>query len=89
MRIYRPQELCLLADAWCAGTGKTQSALTDEMGVNDKLFRRLGAGLGCHSDTLMAASRWFAETWPTDTPWPETVDRPNVNSEVAEAGRAA
>lgn len=73
MLIFTPPELCVLADAYCALTGKRQAALIEEMGVNDKLFRRLAAGLGCHSDTLMQASAWFIEHWPHDAPWPADV----------------
>lgn len=76
MLIFAPPDLCLLADMYCALTGKSQAALIDEMGVNDKLFRRLAAGMGCHSDTLMQASRWFIENWPTDAEWPTSICRP-------------
>jgi hypothetical protein len=76
MLIFAPPDLCLLADTYCALTGKSQAALIDEMGVNDKLFRRLAAGMGCHSDTLMQASRWFIENWPEGAAWPTTICRP-------------
>ena len=83
MLIFSPPDLCLLADAYCALTGKSQAALLEDMGVNDKLFRRLAAGMGCHSDTLMQASSWFIEHWPEDAEWPANIRRPEPREEAA------
>lgn len=76
MLIYRPHELVILADAYCKATGKHKTALIGELGVNDKLFRRLAAGLGCHSDTLIQASTWFITNWPDEAEWPAQIKRP-------------
>lgn len=76
MRIYRPPELCALADAYCAGTGTNQTALTAAIAVDDKLFGRLSSGRGCHSKTLEKVSDWFVANWPDDLPWPGGIDRP-------------
>jgi hypothetical protein len=78
MRPFSTEQLCLLAEAYCAATGVAPSGLsakiTDDR--NHKLMHRLIAGYGCTLENAERASEWFAENWPTDVPWPKHVPLP-------------
>lgn len=73
MRPFSIDQLRVLANAYCAATGVSVSALGEKVSDNHKLFRRLLNGADCTYRNAEQASVWFAENWPADVPWPEGV----------------
>jgi hypothetical protein len=75
MRPFTTKQLCILAETYCAATGKPLSALSDEITdkKNHKLFSRLIDGQTCTAENAERASLWFAENWPADLRWPKGV----------------
>jgi hypothetical protein len=78
MRPFSAQQLCTLAEAYCAATGEPLSTLSERVTekTNNKLFGRLADGFSCTLDNAERASVWFAKNWPEGVSWPRGVPAP-------------
>ena len=73
--MYKVKELVTLAKLYQAHTGMKHSRLSKLACGHNRLFERLYAGHGCHSENVEQASEWFRKNWPADLPWPEHISR--------------
>jgi len=83
MRVFRADELRILAAAYCAATGKTLHWLGENAAEQPKLFERLSGGFSCTLDKAERASDWLAANWPADVPWPAAVPRLSTEDSAA------
>jgi hypothetical protein len=67
-------DLKILAVSYCNATGTSLNELGVRVG-QPKVFKRLFAGHGCHSDTTDRAHLWFAANWPDGLRWPRSISR--------------
>jgi len=65
-----------LADLYAAHIGRGLFTVAARVGVHNKAFTNLKAGVGCHIDTYRKAMDWFAGNWPADLEWPRHIPRP-------------
>jgi hypothetical protein len=47
-------------------------------GTHTRLFERIEAGRGCHSETFGRVLAWFDANWPADLAWPRDIPRPSA-----------
>lgn len=82
MRPFSTDQLRALARTYCDGTRIKPDALSGKVFTqnNRKLFPRLLAGADCRASNAQRASRWFAENWPADVPWPDNVPAPKADA---------
>lgn len=71
-----PKEITHLANELATHDGVTHWTISTRIFGRGDVFSRLTEGKGCEYRTLLRASRWFAENWPDDLPWPDAIDRP-------------
>jgi hypothetical protein len=69
------EDILKLARAYGAVRGIGLHGLSKRCG-HSKRFIRLAAGRGCTPKTAEHVLRWFANSWPTDLPWPDGIARP-------------
>lgn len=70
------RDLIVLAEAFCAVTGRSESRVASLVGGTGIFYRRLRNGGGCSAAVYQRALQWFSDHWPSDTPWPEGIARP-------------
>lgn len=80
--------LLLLAEAYCAATGRSESRIATIVGGSGTFFARLRAGAGVGVTKYMRIKAWFAANWPGEVSWPAGVPRAAAVPDEAE-GRAA
>ncbi|TWA71876.1 hypothetical protein FBZ84_101142 [Azospirillum baldaniorum] len=83
---YRTQ-LLTLAEAYARSTGLSEARIATLVRNQGVFFKRIRAGGGCSVDTYLDVKDWFAGHWPTDLPWPEGVDRPDILPRQTPAAR--
>ncbi|WP_246725535.1 hypothetical protein [Beijerinckia sp. L45] len=74
-------DLFVLADAYADATGLAEGTVSDRVLKGGNRLRDLRAGKGdIGIRRLEQAIKWFSNHWPEGVDWPDTIDRPPVES---------
>lgn len=65
-----------LANELAAHENVTHWAISSRIFGKGNFFQKIMDGGDCYQSSADRASRWFAENWPDDLPWPDAIDRP-------------
>lgn len=77
------KSLLLLGQLMAQHLDRSMATIAKRAGVHARLFARLEAGNGCHSDTLSFMTSWFSDNWPADLEWPRQIPRPPKSKKEA------
>jgi len=81
--MFTAAQTLTLAQAYGAATGMSLYRVGIAACNNNKIFRRMEDGFGCHTGSLERAGAFFVEHWPEDTPWPASVPGGPSNADGA------
>jgi len=71
------EQFRILVEAWCAASGGSWSALSNQLFNRDgSRVARVMGGADLTSTSLHFAVRWISQNWPEGADWPEGVERP-------------
>lgn len=79
---YR-QQLTRLAELYGKARKLSEASIANQIRCNGGFFARLRQGGSCRVDTMHRVLQFFSDNWPSDVSWPDGIDRPTVNGEVA------
>ena len=77
------KHLLTLAETLSSGINLAEATISNRAVGRATLFHRLRAQKGCTVDTAIQAFDWFADNWPDDLEWPDSVPRPSGRGKEA------
>lgn len=78
--LSRPQQILALAEAYALAKGIRLKTVSRRVFQNGTRLALLVTG-DLNTRTADAAIDWFSRHWPADTPWPDDVDRLELNED--------
>lgn len=77
----RPQQIICLAEAYEHATGLPLKKISRRVFNSSARIKSLIEGGDLNTRTADTAVDWFSRHWPADTPWPDDVDRLELNED--------
>lgn len=80
-------DLVLVCDVYCATKDVSRSAVSRAIFDRSGHIADMAAGLrDISTSTFERSLAWFSENWPQGAAWPDSIERPAINTGVPQVG---